>query len=305
MHLLITGGTGFIGRHLIDRLLDDGDQITVLSRQKPEVVKKLLGPLVKAVSSLSSISFNTNFDAVINLSGEGILDRRWNEARKQQLVSSRVDLTRDLVDWIERAENKPPVLISGSAIGIYGSNIPSVNEKRNGLTEISAVGCDFSASLCDRWEKAALRAEDSGVRVCCVRTGVVLHGSGGALQKMLLPFKLGLGGIIGSGRQVLSWIHMDDMINILLHLLQTDSASGAFNATAPLPVDNRQYIKALGKVLNRPTLIPVPDFVLKALLGEGAIVLLEGQCVLPTKIQSEGFEFTFPSLEPALISLLR
>ena len=304
MRLLITGGTGFIGRHLVKSLLADDHQITVLSRQETNSVQQILGSEVKTIQSISALTRDARFDGIINLAGEGILDRRWTPSRKKILVESRVGVTTELVNWIVQAQHKPSIFISGSAIGIYGSSIPSANEPVNCLPESSNYGKDFSARLCVDWEKVAESAEECGVRVCRVRTGVVLHPAGGALQKMLLPFKLGIGGVVGTGRQMFSWIHMDDMVSLLKFLLYTDSVSGAYNATAPEPVSNRVFTKTFAETLSRPAVIPVPSFVLKTLLGEGATMLLEGQAVVPERSQSEGFEFRYPKLDQALKSLL-
>lgn len=300
MQYLITGGTGFIGRPLVHRLLDDGHDVVVLSRQSAQDVRSQLSARVRTVSSLAAINPSTSFDAVINLAGEGVLDKRWSPARKKVLLDSRVGVTSELVDLIERMENKPGCLISSSAVGVYGF----AHGASELLDESSEVGSGFAATLCNRWEQAARRAESMGVRTCLVRIGVVLHPDGGALQKMLPPFRLGLGGPIGDGQQTMAWIHMEDMISILLFLANHQEASGVFNAVAPGAVNNKAFARALGRAVHRPALIPVPKCALELMMGESAQLLTEGAPVLPGRLKEAGFSFAYPDINEALASLL-
>ena len=299
MQYLITGGTGFIGCRLVHRLLNEGHQVVVLSRQPAKEVRLQLSTRVKPVSSLSAVNPASYFDAVINLAGEGILDKRWSQARKKTLLDSRIGVTSELVDLIERMENKPGCFISASAIGYYGFSRPGEE-----LDESAEVGSDFAASLCDRWEQVARRVETLGVRTCIVRIGVVLHPSGGALQKMLPVFRLGLGGPIGNGRQIMSWIHMDDMLNALLYLVNHPETKGVFNAVSPEILTNKAFAKELGRAVRRPAIITTPESVLAIMLGESAQLLTEGQAVTPRRLQEAGFTFAYPNARKALASLL-
>ncbi|AMO57593.1 NAD-dependent dehydratase [Endozoicomonas montiporae] len=299
MHILITGGTGFIGRRVVRALIRDGHKVSVYSRQSPSDVRRLLTSSVRPVQSFTAINPSTGFDAIINLAGEPIMAKRWSHKRKRLLLDSRVGVTSELVDLIERLETRPQVLISCSAIGYYGHH--DISEPQN---ESSPAGSDFAASLCERWEQSAKRAENFGVRVCIVRTGLVLHQNNGALHEMLPPFRLGLGGPIGSGRQMMSWIHSDDMTRIILFLLNNESLRGAFNATAPNPVSNREFATALGRALRRPALIPVPVIALKLLLGESATMVTNGQAAIPERLQEAGFTWEQPDIDAALKQLL-
>jgi uncharacterized protein (TIGR01777 family) len=297
MKILITGGTGFIGRELCKNLREKKHQLTVLSR-KPETVTLLCGPDVQAINNLDNLSANDQFDAIINLAGEGIADARWSPSRKQILLDSRVKVTAQLIAFIDRAQKKPGVLISGSAVGYYGNQGAAV------LDENSAFKDGFSNSLCAEWEAVAEQAKSYGVRVCIIRTGLVVGAKGGFLKRMLLPFKLGLGGRLGDGRQWMSWIHMKDYIRIMLLMLETNKLEGIFNATAPNPVSNDQFTCCLAKNLSRPAFLPVPAFALKLLMGEMSELLLGGQRVLPKRLQQENFEFEFTTLEQALQDVL-
>ncbi|MCK5190489.1 MAG: TIGR01777 family oxidoreductase, partial [Methylococcales bacterium] len=295
--ILITGGTGFIGKSLCRKLLENNDKLTVLSR-RPEKVPQLCGKTTQAISSISDLTTEEHFDAIINLAGEGIADARWTSARKQKLLDSRIKTTEQLIAFIDRATEKPKVLISGSAVGFYG------NQGDKQLDENSAIHDDFAHQLCARWEAAAKAAEAHGVRVCIIRTGLVIGNDGGFLKRMLPAFKLGMGGPLGDGRQWMSWIHRTDFIAIIDKLLESKVMQGIFNATAPEPVSNAEFSQALGNVLNRPTFIPVPAFVLKTLLGEMSELLLGGQRVLPERIEQAGFKFQFKTLEQALKDVL-
>jgi uncharacterized protein len=297
MKILITGGTGFIGKELCKRLLQRGAQLTVLSR-RPETVAERCGDQVAGLGSLAALTADDHFDAVINLAGEPIADARWTERRKRLLWESRVTLTEQLVDYFSRAQAKPKVLISGSAVGYYGDGGDRV------LDEASAYTDDFSHRLCAAWEQAALKAGDYGVRVCILRTGLVIGKNGGFLQRLLPPFKLGLGGRLGDGRQWMSSVHRNDLIRMIEHLLDSPGSSGAYNGTAPHPVTNREFTQTLAKVLKRPALLPVPALVLKAALGELSVLLLGGQRVIPKRFLDEQFEFEFDTLEQALTDVL-
>jgi len=291
--ILITGGTGFIGQVLCRELLARHHELTVFSRQKAEAVKASCGR-VEAVRELQQLRSHPGFDAVINLAGEGIAEKRWSESRKQELRDSRIGTTETLVDVIRSWERAPEVLVSGSAVGFYGDQGPAV------VTEETRPHDEFTHRLCRDWENAALALADDGVRVCFSRTGVVAGPGGGFLERMILPFKLGLGGRLGSGNQYMPWVHRHDVVEALIWMMEHSEASGPFNVVSPNPVTNAEFTRCLGKVLHRPTLFPAPAPVLKVALGEMARLLLTGQQAIPAKLNDAGFDFRYPELEQAL-----
>jgi uncharacterized protein (TIGR01777 family) len=295
MHILLTGGTGLIGRQLCQHWLAQGHRLTVWSRH-PEQVARLCGDAVRGVASLQEVIGPV--DAVINLAGAPIADRLWTHKRKALLWSSRISLTETLLAWLESLAEKPAVLISGSAVGWYGDG----GERE--LTEASGpVQDDFPSQLSVAWEETAQRAEALGIRVVLVRTGLVLAAEGGFLSRLLLPFKLALGGPIGNGRQWMPWVHISDQIALIDFLLHQRDASGPYNACAPHPVRNREFAKTLGQVLHRPAFMPMPAFVLKVGLGELSGLLLGGQKALPERLLAAGFTFQFTELKAALDDL--
>lgn len=296
MRILLTGGTGFIGRALCRRLLADRHELLVFSR-RPERVPQLCGADVFGFDDWSRLD-GVAIDAVINLAGEGIADRRWTQSRKRQLRASRIELTRALVDWMAASSQPPQVLISASAIGWYG------DQGARELDEQSPPVPDFAHELCRDWEREALRAQTCGVRVCILRSGVVLGREGGMLARVLPPFRIGLGGRLGDGRQWLSWISREDLIGIVLHVLQRPELAGIFNATAPTPVSNDDFTRTLARALHRPTLLPMPAGLLQGLFGEMAQLLLGGQRVLPKRILGAGYQFSHSTLDAALRHLL-
>jgi len=298
MKLLVTGGTGFIGQAIIRARLAKGDEVTCLSRD-PLKVKRAFGDSVRGVSSLDQLN-GFDFGAVINLAGEPIADGRWSEKRKSMIRDSRVAFTEELVSWIAGQAVKPAVLVSGSAIGYYGSHRGDVE-----LSEQGNVVSGFTHSLCADWEARAARAEMLGIRVCQIRTGVVMGHGGGALKKMLPPFRLGLGGPVGHGQQWMSWVHLNDEVRAIEFLLEHDTLAGAFNLTAPLAVRNRDFSRELARVLKRPAVLPLPGWVVGLMLGEGAELLLEGQRVYPHRLLEAGFEFEYPELSAALEEIIR
>ena len=298
MKILITGGTGFIGSALIKKLLPQEHQITVLSRNADKVAK-LFADNVTPLTDLQALDVSDHFDIIINLAGAPIFDKRWTAAQKTIIRDSRIQLTQQLIDKIATMQQKPQLLISGSAIGFYG------DQGDTELTEQSNSVADFSQQLCADWEQAALQAEQYGVRVCLMRTGLVLGRDGGLLQRMLLPFKLGLGGRIGNGRQWMSWIHLQDWIAIAENMINDNSMQGAYNATAINPVTNLEFSKTLAEVLNRPAFLPLPACVLKRLLGEMSELVLGSQKVLPERLVQHGFEFQFSHLRHALNDILK
>lgn len=296
MHILLTGGTGLIGRQLCRHWLSQGHRLTVLSRA-PEKVAKICGAGVRGVALLEDLG-QEPVDAIVNLAGAPIADRPWTSRRKALLWSSRITLTETLLAWMEQREHKPQVLISGSAIGWYGDG----GERE--LTEDSApVIDDFASQLCIAWEETAQRAEGLGVRVVFIRTGLVLSAEGGFLSRLLLPFKLGLGGPLGNGRQWMPWIHIKDEIGLIDFLLHQKSAGGPYNACAPKPVRNREFAKTLGSVLHRPAFMPMPALALKVGLGELSSLLLGGQKALPARLLEAGYTFEFTDLRAALDDL--
>jgi uncharacterized protein (TIGR01777 family) len=298
MKILITGGTGFIGSALTRSLTDQGYEVTVLSRN-PDSVEKICGPGIKALNNLNQLKPEDTFQAIINLAGAPIFDARWSDARKQIIRDSRIGLTRQLVASMARMAVKPELLISGSAIGYYGDQGDTV------LTEQSATHKDFSEQLCTDWENEAKKAEQLGVRVCLIRTGLVLAEGGGLLKRMLLPFRLGLGGRLGDGQQWMSWIHRQDWIAIARLMITDSSMQGAYNATAPNPVTNSEFARTLAHCLNRPALLPVPAWLLKILLGEMSGLVLGSQRVMPERLLALGFKFQYTDLSSALNQVLR
>ena len=292
MHILMTGGTGFIGSHLTRAMLARGNQVTLWVRSVAKA-QSLFPGRVNIVESLDDVA--SPVDAIVNLAGEAIIGARWSDTRKKALLDSRIQTTKILVDWINVAEHKPQVLVSGSAIGYYG-NYPEDIE----LTEAANPRACFASELCQQWEAEALKAEDLGVRVCRVRTGVVLDQHAGALNRMWLPFKAGLGGRVASGKQWFSWIHRQDMIDLLLFMIDTQTISGAVNAVAPKPVIYDTFTDTFAKTLKRKAWLPMPSLLLNIMLGEAASLLIEGQKVVPKALLDAGFEFQFEEIDKAL-----
>jgi len=304
MHVLVTGGTGFVGRPLVRRLLDGGADVTILTRDPQRAaIAAPAGARLAAWSPPAALdpALLRGVDAIVNLAGEGIADARWSDARKRAIRDSRIDATRTLVDALLQVPDRarPRTLISASAVGAYG------DRGDEELNEFSRPGTGFLAEVCRDWEAEAQRASRFGVRVSTVRIGVVLGRDGGALAKMVAPFRLGVGGRIGSGRQWMSWIHLDDLVAMILWALERRTLDGPINATAPGAVRNDEFTKTLGRTLGRPALIPAPAPALRIALGEMSAVLLASQRVHPTRAVAAGFEFRFPTLEATLTNLCR
>lgn len=297
MRVLISGGSGFLGRALTARLRGDGAQVAWASRdpsrQAPEGVEVL---------AYDRLRPEDRFDAVVNLAGAGIAEKRWSYRRKKLLIQSRLGPTRALVEWMRRGRERPRVLLSGSAVGWYGA------QGDTPLTEGSGAAEDFSHSLCEAWESAAMEAVSLEVPVLLLRTGIALHPDGGMLKRLLLPFRLGLGGRLGDGTQVLSWVSRRDWVEavrwlLLRHLEGSGPAPvGPVNLTAPGPVTNAEFTRALANALHRPAVFAVPAPLLRLGLGEMSTLLLEGQRVLPERLQQAGFGFRHPRLAPYLES---
>ncbi len=302
MNIVISGGTGFIGRPLCALLCQEGHRVTLLTRRKEEAQRS-------CGSSAMAVEWNgreagawerclDGVDAVINLAGAPIADGRWTDARKQLLMESRVLSTRLLVEALSRCSSKPRTLVNTSGIGYYGAGDDRV------LDEGAARGQGFLADLCLAWEAEALRAAEFGVRVVMLRTGMVLEQDGGALPKMLLPFWFFAGGPIMPGTQWVSWIHRRDHIGLIQWLLATPSVSGPVNAAAPEAVTMKQFCGSIGRVLHRSSWLPVPGFALQMALGELGTLMTTGQRVTPAKALSGGYVFHYPKLEPALRAIM-
>jgi NAD dependent epimerase/dehydratase family enzyme len=319
MNILITGGTGFIGTPLTQELRRTGHSVTVTTRSQTAAKDKLTW----TPPDLIPPDVISTFDAIINLAGEPIAPQRWSKERKGRILSSRISATRALVESIKQIPLNPPllkgetadiplfekegqgeifkrdrkvpkVLISASAIGYYGAHGDEF------VTEDTPPADDFLAAVCKQWEAEAYKALDLGIRVVTIRIGGVLEADGGALSQMVIPFKLFLGGPIGSGRQWFSWIHRDDIIGIIKFALENKSISGPVNLTAPNPVTNKEFSRALGRALHRPSFFAVPGFVVQLTLGELGSVLLTGQRVIPEKALKGGYQFKYPDVDGAL-----
>jgi len=306
MRAVVTGATGFVGRRLLGYL----DQPTVLTRN-PEKARESLGNSLGIASSLINVhrwdaekqpapaeAFE-GMDVVFHLAGEPVAEGRWTAEKKRRLRASRELGTRNLVETLTKLSSKPKVLISASAVGYYGDGGDAI------LDENASLGGDFLADICAAWERESLPAERAGIRVVNPRIGIVLGRDGGALAKMLPPFYLGAGSPLGSGKQWMPWIHLDDLIGLMLFAADNDRLQGPVNATAPQPVTNRDFTKALGRAVHRPTFLPpVPGLVLRTMLGEFAGVLLASQRVVPRALEKAGYQFRFPELQPALEDIL-
>jgi len=300
MRIFITGGTGLVGTLLLKRLRERGDHAVVLSR-RPEAAQQLAGDNVSVVIGDPAtagpwMDAVADCQAVVHLAGEGLFNRRWNQAFKDLIYSSRIDSTKNVAAAMAKTKNA--VLVSGSAIGVYG---PHSDEE---LTEASLPGIDYLSKTCIDWENATQAATGQGVRVVLLRTGIVLDPAGGALKQMLPPFKMFVGGPIGSGKQYMSWIHNEDEVGLILHAIDRAEVTGPLNATAPNPVTNKKFSQALGKVIGRPSFLPTPGFALGLLLGESAQIVVNGQRVLPAKALATGYQFKFTDVEAALRDLL-
>ncbi|MGB2145239.1 MAG: TIGR01777 family oxidoreductase [Porticoccaceae bacterium] len=294
--ILVTGGSGFIGRNLCKRLVDKLEQLIVLSRNPVEAAK-VLPNSVKIISDLTQI--NQPVDILVNLAGEPIADKRWSEKRKAAISQSRIHNTQLLFEHFKASDTSPSVVISGSAVGYYGGGLAN----NQSVTENGAVEPNFSSKLCADWENAAQLFDQLGSRVCLLRTGIVL-GEQGALSKLLPAFRLGLGGPIATGKQWMPWIHIEDMVEIIIYAIQND-IDGPINCTAPQPVTNREFAKTLGKVLKRPAVAPMPAPMVKLLFGQmGDELMVQGQSVIPQKLQQKGFQFKYSQLESALVEII-
>lgn len=299
MKVLITGATGFIGKRVVKQLINAGDEIVVLTRNIPKAALSL-GSKCEYIhwpdtAELPPREAFKGIDAVVNLMGEGIAEKKWDEDQKKKIYDSRIIGTRNLIEAMKGLSQKPKAFVSASAIGIYG------NRDSEDITENSDLAeNDFLASLCKDWEMEANKAQDLGMKVVIIRTGVVLGRGGGALSKMLPIFKLGAGGPLGSGDQYMSWIHVEDLASMYVEGIKNPAVKGVYNGTAPYPATNIEFTKALGKTLKRPTFMKVPAKALKFVFGEMSKVLLEGQKVLPTHFKEHNFRYRYPTLERAL-----
>jgi uncharacterized protein len=298
MRIAITGATGFVGSRLVNRLSQQGHSPIILTR-RPDRAQQQFANL----SNITIVDSNrdwqpslNNCDAIVNLAGEPIAEKRWTPDQKQQILQSRSRTTQDLATAIAQATPRPPILISASAIGYYGTSETATYD------ETSPSGDDFLAEVCRTWETAA-QAVEPATRLVILRLGIVV-GPGGAIAKMVPPFRAFAGGPIGSGSQWFSWIHYDDVVSLIIKAIETPSMSGIYNATAPNPLTMAQVCSALGDVIDRPSWLPVPGFALDLLLGEGAKLVLEGQKVLPKRTLESGFEFAYPDIQSALKQFL-
>ncbi|HKI46744.1 MAG TPA: TIGR01777 family oxidoreductase [Balneolales bacterium] len=299
MKILMTGGTGFIGHHLSTWLSENGHQVTILSRH-PQKKHDLESDSITIEPWPENLGKRLNeIDAVINLAGENLFGQRWTASVKRRILESRVKTTRSIIEGIRTADEAPGVLVSASAVGYYGSR------GRERIHEKDAPANDFLAVVCQQWEDEAKKAEACDVRTVITRIGLPLQTDGGVLGKMLTPFKFGVGGPLGNGRQFFPWIHMTDLCRAVNFLMTKEDLSGPFNMTAPIPVTMRQFAVDLGRVLHRPAWLSVPKFALDLLLGEAAKSVTASLRVVPQKLLNAGFEFQFRELEPALRDLLR
>ena len=303
MRIILGGGTGFIGKALLKSLIEAGHDVVLLTRD-PEKAKQRIGNTV-TMSQWDGKSVGPckehldGADAVINLAGEPVIGKRWSHTQKMRILNSRVDATKALTSVMGQVKKKPSVFINASAVGYYG------HVENGDVPESHPKGSGFLGDLSEQWESEARVAEQWGIRVVLLRTGIVLEKDGGALYKMVPPFRFFAGGPLGSGRQWFPWVHRDDVIGIILFALENPDLKGPINTTAPNPVTMNVFCKTLGKVLGRPSWAPVPAQMLRFLLGESAEVLLTGQRAVPKKLEALGYPFRYPTLDAALTAILR
>jgi uncharacterized protein (TIGR01777 family) len=297
VNILITGGTGFIGKSLCDRLIAENHEVYAITRNLDRAIM-IMHHKVQCSENLYEFS-DIKFHAIINLAGEPIADKRWTRKRKHRLYASRVEYTQQLIDFLKETEQTPKIFLSGSAVGYYGSH-----DAKTILDEESYYADGFTHDLCADWEAKARQLASNKTRVCLLRTGIVLEKHGGALGKMLLPFKLGLGGPIGDGEQIMSWIHLQDWINAAMFVLKHDEISGPVNFVSPNPVNNKKFTASLATTLNRPAFFRVPCSALRLAMGEAAELLCEGQQVIPKKLIEAGFQYKFPDIDSAFADIL-
>lgn len=296
MKVAITGATGFVGSRLVERLSAEGHQVLVLTRNQAAAQKVFPNLEIVAYTPTESGAWTdaiASVDGVVNLAGEPIAEKRWTPQQKQEILNSRKLGTQKIVEAIDQANPKPSVLVNASAIGYYGTSETAT------FDETSPPGKDFLAEVCQAWEAEAQKVTQAGVRLVILRLGIVL-GQGGAIAKMIAPFKLFAGGPLGTGRQWFSWIYRDDLVNLIIQALTRPDMEGVFNATAPNPVRMSELAQTMGEIMKRPSWLPVPGFALETLLGEGAMVVLEGQKVLPQRTQASGFNYQYSEVLQAL-----
>ena len=281
--IAITGASGFVGTNLINIFKKNGYEVIAIQRTDLSNINKLT-------------SIINDCEIIINLAGANII-ARWSDEYKKVLYSSRIDTTKALIEAMENCENKPKTFISTSAVGRYSNT--QVHDEEN-----FDYANDFLGNLCETWEDEALKANDLGIRTIIFRFGIVMGSDGGALSQMLLPFKFGVGGTIGNGKQAFSYIHIDDLKSAYKFVVENESCEGIYNMTAPVPTTNYGLTKALGKTLNRPTVLPIPQFVLNLIFSEGAKVLTDGQSVVPKRLQDAGFEFKYKTIEETIENLV-
>lgn len=296
--ILITGGTGFIGKYLTQILLKEGHYVTIVTRSPDKYSEKQAKNRSYIGWEAELASAMNEHDVVINLVGENLFGQRWTDEVKKRIYNSRIDSTKKLVDSMKNSKNKPALFISASAVGIYGDNGGKV------LDESTPAGDDFLAEVCVDWENESKKAEKLGIRVANPRIGIVLEENGGMIEKMVMPFKFGVGGPIGSGEQYVPWVHMVDLCNAILFPMEEESISGPYNACSPEPETMNVLAKKMGRVLNRPSVFRVPEFLLNIALGEAAQPVVSSLRVQPKILQTSGFDFVFEDLEEALGDIL-
>ena len=292
MRILITGASGLIGTALQRSFDEIGHELLLASRKEAKDSQHIQWDVEKGFSELERLE---GIDAVVHLAGEGVFGLSWSDAKKKAIRDSRVDGTRSVVEAISKLKARPNVLVAASAIGFYG------DRGDEEMTESSAAGDTFLAEVSKEWESEARRAEDAGIRTVLLRTGIILSKDGGALGTMLLPFKLGIGGVVGSGKQWMSWISIDDHIRVINYAIEYENVRGAVNSVSPNPVTNGEFTKTLGEVLYRPTILPLPSFAVNMVFGEmGDALLLASTRVVPKRLEDAGFEFKYPELKTAI-----
>jgi uncharacterized protein (TIGR01777 family) len=306
MRIIITGGSGLIGRALTDSYMKDGHEVIILSRNPDRVTNLPAGARAAQWDAKSPHGWGDLLEgagAIINLAGEniggeGFFPDRWTEERKRRILDSRLNAGKAVTQAIQAAQKKPDVLIQASAVGYYGASDDQL------ITEQNPPGSDWQAGVCQQWEDSTAQVEALGVRRVVTRGAIALTTEGGALTRLMFPFKFFVGGPLGSGKQYISWLHMADQIAATRFLINNSEASGAYNLSSPNPVTNKEFAQTLGKVMGRPSFIPVPEFAFRTAFGEVSTVVVDGQRVIPERLQDLGYQFKFPELEPAIRNIL-